>query len=238
MNIRIIINSLILIFIIHIIILNINYSYDIGNKKNIENFSDDNTVSFLMDNATTNNKDDDFKQKMMKYIQQDYETPKENKFESKNIYPVEASNTYLSDNNVPNFESNVADTKKFYNINYDNLDESNLKATSINNLKNYESLGKDNKESNSSSTTVISNYDQPCHIKEHGRESIKLPDTWSYKNELPMNGGNMNGIVGFDTLESQFAIYNINKLNIETVDDNKFKNIPHDDLRKPIIYEN
>jgi len=71
MNIRIIINSLILIFIIHIIILNINYSYDIGNKKNIENFSDDNTVSFLMDNVNTNNKDDDFKQKMMKYIQQD-----------------------------------------------------------------------------------------------------------------------------------------------------------------------
>ena len=55
---------------------------------------------------------------------------------------------------------------------------------------------------------------------------------------MPMNGGNMNGIVGFDTLESQYSIYNPNKLNIQQNDDTKFKNIPHDDLRKPIIYEN
>jgi hypothetical protein len=242
MNIRIIINSLILIFIIHIIILNINYSYDIGNKKSIENFSDDKTVSFLMDNINSNNnKNDDFKEKMMKYIQQDYEVPKENKFETKNVYPVEASNTYLSDNNVPNFESNVADTKKFYTINYDNLDETNLKSTSINNLKNYESLSKDNKEVNNKekdNITISSNYDKPCHIKEHGRESIELPDTWNYKNELPMNGGTMNGIYGFDSLESQFALYNPNKLNLQSSEKNNFDNIPHNDLRKPIIYEN
>ena len=234
MNIRIVINSLILIFIIHIIILNINYSYNIGNKKNIEGFTDtnDSTVNFLMDN----NNDDEFKQKMMKYIQQDYQPPKENTFESKNLYPVEPSNTYLSDNNVPNFESNVADTKKFYSINYDNLNEKDLKATSIDNLKNYENLKKD--DSNKESLTVVSNYDEPCHIKEHGRESIKLPDTWNYKNELPMNGGTMNGIFGFDSLESQFALYNPNKLNLQSSDKEKFNNIPHDDLRKPIIYEN
>jgi hypothetical protein len=240
MNIRIVINSLILIFIIHIIILNINYSYDIGNKKNIEGFTDNNNddsnVSFLMDNNSNNKGDDEFKQKMMKYIQQNYEAPKENKFESKNLYPVEPSNSFLSDNNVPNFESNVADTKKFYKINYDNLNEKDLKSTSIDNLKNYESLKKDNTDK--SSTTVISNYDEPCHIKEHGREPIKLPDTWSYKNELPMNGGTMNGIYGFDSLESQFALYNPNKLNLQSSDKEKFDNIPHNDLRKPIVYEN
>ena len=244
MNIRIVINSLILIFIIHIIILNINHTYDIGNKKNIENFSDDNPVTFLLDNlnaAANNNKgDDDFKQKMMKYIQQDYEPHKENTFESKNLYPVEPSNSFLSNNNVPNFESNVADTKKFYTINYDNLDETNLKSTSIDNLKNYESLNKNNTKeiSNDPSITISSNYDQPCHIKETGRESIKLPDTWTYKNELPMNGGGMNGIYGFDSLESQFAMYNSNKLNLQSSDKDKFDNIPHNDLRKPIIYEN
>jgi hypothetical protein len=230
MNIRIVINSLILIFIIHIVILNINYSYDIGNKKNIERFTDDNNIDFLMENNSNNNSDDDFKQKMMKYIQQDYEKPKENKFESKNLYPVEASNTYLSDNNVPNFESNVADTKKFYTINYDNLDEKNLKSTSINNLKNYENLDKE--------TLLNNNQSEPCHIKEYGRESIKLPDNWNYKNELPMNGGNMNGIFGFDSLESQFAIYNPNKLNLQSSDKEKNDNIPHNDLRKPIVYEN
>ena len=237
MNIRIVINSLILIFIIHIIILNINYSYNIGNKNNIEGFTDSNSndnINFLMDNNSNN--DDEFKQKMMKYIQQDYQPPKENTFENKNLYPVEPSNTYLSENNVPNFESNVADTKKFYTINYDNLDEKNLKSTSIDNLKNYENLKKD--DSNKSSLTVVSNYDEPCHIKEHGRESIKLPDTWNYKNEIPMNGGSMNGIYGFDSLESQFALYNPNKLNLQSSDKEKFDNIPHNDLRKPIIYEN
>ena len=53
-----------------------------------------------------------------------------------------------------------------------------------------------------------------------------------------MNGGKINGIVGFDTLESQFAIYNPNKLNLQTANQNNFNNIPHDDLRKPIVYEN
>ena len=53
-----------------------------------------------------------------------------------------------------------------------------------------------------------------------------------------MNGGIMNGIVGFDSLESQFAIYNPNKLNLQVDNENKFNNIPHDDLRKPIVYEN
>jgi hypothetical protein len=42
MDIKIIINSFILLFILHIIILNINYSKDIGKKKNIENFADSN----------------------------------------------------------------------------------------------------------------------------------------------------------------------------------------------------
>ena len=50
MNIRIIINSLIIIFILHIIILNINQTYTFGKKNNVENFEDknsDNTLSFL-----------------------------------------------------------------------------------------------------------------------------------------------------------------------------------------------
>jgi hypothetical protein len=53
-----------------------------------------------------------------------------------------------------------------------------------------------------------------------------------------MNGGNMNGIIGFDSLESQFAIYNPNKLNLQSANSNNFDNIPHNDLRKPIVYEN
>ena len=223
MDLKIIINSLIIIFILHIIILNINYRLDIGKKKyKVENFEDkkEDSINFLTNNTDSN---EEFKKKLMKYIQQP-EPVIENEFEKKNLFLVAPSNTYLSNNNEPNFESNVADIKKFYKINYDNLDENELKSTSIETLNKV--------------VTVENNVSEPCAVQSYGRDSNVNPDTWNYKNEIPMNGGNMNGIVGFDTLESQFAIYSPNKLNIQTVDDNKFKNIPHDDLRKPIIYEN
>jgi len=32
-------------------------------------------------------------------------------------------------------------------------------------------------------------------------------------------------------------MYNPNKLNLQSVNDKKFDNIPHNDLRKPIVYE-
>jgi hypothetical protein len=240
MDFRIIINCIIIIFILHIILLNINYSIDLGNKNKIESFTDinENSISFLTE--TNNNKDDEFKKKLMKFIKED-EFKKENEFENKNIKEIEASNSYLSNNNVPNFESNVADVSKFYNINYDNLDENKLKSTSIETLSKIKNelnieIPKIN-DLNTINTNSI-NSNKSCDENPFGRNSTENPDTWNYKNELPMNGGAMNGIFGFDSLESQFAIYNPNKLTLETVDDNKFKNIPHDDLRKPIIYEN
>jgi hypothetical protein len=229
MDIRIIINSLIIIFILHIIIININYHTVIGEKKKIqyETFSNSNSESkeesanhslaFLSSDGN-----DEFKKKLLKYMQQEEVIAKSiplNEFENKNLNKVEASNTYLSKENEPNFESNVADISKFYKLNYDNLDEDQLKSTSI------ESLSK-----------VV---DTNCAISNHnGRDSVATPDTWDYKNELPMNGGKINGIVGFDSLESQFAIYNPNKLNLQVNTEDKFNNIPHDDLRKPIVYEN
>lgn len=228
MDIRIIINSIIIIFILHIIILNINYSVVIGkNKSNVESFIDvkENSISFLTD-SNNNNKDDEFKKKLMKYIKED-EINKEVNFENNNLHLVEASNSYLSENNVPNFESNVADVKKFFNINYDNLTENELKSTSIESIKKINDV-----------VTIDTHSKQPCNVVSYGRESTVNPDNWKYKNELPMNGGNMNGVFGFDSLESQFAIYNPNKLNLQTVKEDKFDNIPHDDLRKPIIYEN
>lgn len=215
MDIKIIINSFIIIFILHIIIININYSYSIGKKTKIENFDD--SINFL----TNYEENDDFKKKLLKYIQED-EKEKETPFENKNLLKVEASNSYVSDNNVPNFESNVADISKFYKVSYDNLDEDQLKSTSIEKCRN----------------DVEKETKVPCDIKPYGRESTANPDNWEYKNEIPMNGGAMNGIFGFDSLESQFASYNPNKLNLQNVNENKFQNIPHDDLRKPIIYEN
>ena len=229
MDIRVIINGLIIIFILHIILLNINYTVTIGNKKSYENFesnidinnntengSNDKTMKFLTETYDNNNDNDDFQKKLMKYIEEP-QPVKENKFEQKNVSQVLPSNNFIGTNNVPNFESNVANVSKFYNINYDNLTETKLKEVS---------------------TVETPTVNQQTPIKHEGRESTELPLTWEYKNELPMNGGSMNGVFGFNSLESQFAIYNGNKLNLQCANDNNFNNIPHDDLRKPIIYEN
>lgn len=224
MDIKIIINSFIIIFILHIVILNINSTYTFGKKKYIENFEDTKENKDSMSFLTNNYENDDFKKKLLKYIQED-EPIKETEFEKKNLLKVEASNTYVNDNNVPNFESNVADISKFYKVNYDNLDENDLKETSIDSL---------NKVNN---TKSVSKTEKDCNTTQYVRDSNVLPDNWSYKNEMPMNGGVMNGIVGFDSLESQFAMYNPNKLNLQSVNDKKFDNIPHNDLRKPIVYE-
>ena len=249
MNIRVIINALLIILILHIIILNIDFKVTIGKNINIDknnylenfqekkdgnlrsideikpdNISEINSLDFL------NSDNDDFKKKLTKFIKEDTVQP-ENKFEKKNILSVSAANAYLNDNNVPNFESNVADISKFFKINYDNLNEEQLRSTSIEDLR---------KNHDESKKKVIS-----ASIKENDainpfvRTSKENPDTWSYKNELPMNGGTIvNGILGFDSLESQFAVYNPNKLNLQAADSNNFDNIPHDDLRKPIVYEN
>jgi len=229
MDIKIIINSVLIIFILHIIILNINFHKIIGKKESKEskenfnnnsNNSNENSMNFL----TSNDSNEDFKKKLLKYIQQDNIEfqEKESEFENKNINikNIESSNTYLSDNNEPNFESNVADISKFYKINYDN--ETEIKSTPIMEL---------NKVVKADEIKINENCDT-------SRKSEVVPNNWLYKNELPMNGGEMNGIFGFDSLESQFAIYSPNKLNIESSNNNNFNNIPHDDLRKPIVYEN
>lgn len=214
MDIKIIINSLLIILILHIIILNINYTISIGTKIK-ESFvvkTNEDSINFL---TTNNDANDEFKKKLLKYVQQDVPVV-ETEFENKNLNKIQPSNSFLSNNNEPNFESNVADVSKFYKINFDSLNENELKTTSVELLKKTEE----------------------CKKVDYVREPTVNPDTWGYKNELPMNGGIMNGIVGFDSLESQFAIYNPNKLNLQIETENKFNNIPHDDLRKPIVYEN
>jgi hypothetical protein len=231
MNINIIINSIIIILILHIIILNINYNIVIG-KKVKENFkgtpntaipsipsitditdSTDSSMDFL----TTNKTNDDFSQKMLKYMQTNTEPKKESNMD-KNKIDIVPLNSYLSNNNEPNFESNVADISKFYKLNFDSTSTS------------------DNQQKSTPISNIIPNkqneINEPSSHNE-SRKSIENPINWNYKNELPMNGGEINGIFGFDSLESQFANYNFSDINQQNS-----TNIPHNDLRKPVVYEN
>ena len=253
MNFNIIIHALIIIFILHVIIINLDYSITIGNKtninKNIENMTnqkqfkiieknnDEDSLDFLLGN---NKKNDAFKKKMNDYIN-DIQVKKNDirEFDTKNEFPVIASNSFLDNENTPNFESNVADTPKFYKINnndnsskftnsYDNLNEDDLKQTSLSKLKNNSSniINKSNNietKVNISSNTV--------------RQSQVNPDNWSYKNDFPMNGAPMNGIIGFDGLESQYADFS-SLFKLENNSKQPIETLPHDDLRKPVVYNN
>ena len=227
MDIKYFINICLIILVLHIILLNINFNIKIGNKSNLENFDNNMnnsgaaTIDFLK-----NDSNDDFKKRLLNYIQQDEQQQQQQQQQQmiyKNKSDVIASNSYTDDKNVPNFESNVADIKQFYKVDFDNLGESDL--------KNY------SKEIGVSKDNVINTSNV---ITPYGREAQPLPDNWNYKDELPMNGGLMNGIGGFDNLESQFASFGSagTSLNLQQANDSNFKNIPHDDLRKPIVYNN
>ena len=235
MNFQIIIHAVIIIFILHVILINLDFNVSIG--KNVENYQSNNntnvndrSLNFLLADDDSNN-DDVFKKKMNNYINNlDYlsnEKKTETEFQKLNELPVQASNSNLNDENVPNFESDVMDTFKYYKINnnYDNMTENELKATSINNLDDKKKLFEE-KENKIVDVDVKSNT---------VRESNVNPDNWTYKNEVPMNGGVMGSIVGFDGLESQYANFS-DFFKLGNNDKEKFENVPHDDLRKPIVY--
>ncbi len=213
MNYRILIHALILIFIIHIIIINLDFEINIGNKKesfenkDSEKNKEKKSLDFLLENKDNDN---EFIKKM-KQLSDSSDTT------NNNVKDVIPSNGYLSNDNKPNFESNVEDTSKYYNIqnNYDNLNENQLQSTPLNDLKEK-------------------NIVQTINKVDNSRESIEKPTTWEYNNELAMNGGLMNGIVGFDGLESQYSNFG-SPLLMKGENKTNFENIPNDDLRKPVV---
>ena len=265
MNFNIIIHALIIIFILHVIIINLDYTITIGNKinnpKNIENMTnqkqiknteknnESESLDFLLGNSKKN---DAFQQKMNSYIKDIQLRKNETQnFDTKNEFPVLAANSFLDNENTPNFESNVADTPKFYKINnnddtskfansYDNLNENELKQTSLSSLKNNGINNNNNYNTNNTNNTNIitksTNVGKDINISSNTvRQSEVNPDNWSYKNDLPMNGSPMNGIVGFDGLESQYADFG-SFFKLETNTKQPIETLPHDDLRKPVVY--
>jgi hypothetical protein len=238
MDIRIIINAILLLLILHIILINIDYRIEIGKEKK-EHFSQDLHMG-------KTEQTDDFNQKLLNYIQQ-VEVQEKEKEKSSPLdiqLDIQPSNTYSSDNNHPNFESDVVNLSKFYDKTFDNLNEVELKNNShMNEGKNpqfkkaYEKSVQQNEFQNMGGVQS-DNKALVLNIPHEGRKSEELPLTWNYKDELPMNGGSMSGIYGFDSLESSFADYSLVQGDMQSEKHMNFKNIPYDDLRKPIVYEN
>jgi len=222
MNFRVIIHALILLFILHIIIINIDYEVNIGNKtenfiNHVKDKTEDNSLNFLLESKE---KDNEFIKRMNEISNSLENPPKKSEFQEKNEHTVLPSNNYLNKENSPNFESNVLDTSKLYKIqnNYDNLNENQLQSTSLDDL---------NKKSNNIVTQINK-------IDPQVRQAEEKPNVWEYNNEFAMNGGSMNGIVGFDGLESQYSNFG-SVFDLKKNDKPEYNEIPHDDLRKPVV---
>jgi hypothetical protein len=123
------------------------------------------------------------------------------------------ANEYTTYNNTPNFTSNVEDLRKFYNYTqYAGLEKLPEKDYDPMNgyMKNAQIIDEVSK--------------QPSYFSNGSNGKTLKRDYWQYNDEMAMCGGDMNGIVGYDTLDSGYAIYDENNMKIKKVSEK-------DDLR-------
>jgi hypothetical protein len=130
-----------------------------------------------------------------------------------NTGDIVPANEFTTNLNTPNFTSNVEDLRKFYNYNqYDGLEK--LPEKNFDPMSGY-----------IKSNQIIDEVSkQPSYLSDGSNGKTMTTDFWQYKDEMPMCGGNMSGIVGFDTLDTGFAIYDENNMKIRKISDK-------DDLR-------
>jgi hypothetical protein len=119
---------------------------------------------------------------------------------------VVASNKFIDDKNDSNFQSDVLNINKFYKKN-------------INNSLVYHT-GKEKPEGKEK----INSFEE---ISKYSNQ----PDTWKYKDEFVMNGGELlNGITGYDNLIDQYSTYGKTEGQISLLDECSTKDscIPSD----------
>jgi hypothetical protein len=96
---------------------------------------------------------------------------------------VVASNKFIDDKNDSNFKSDVLNVNRFYKKNI------------------IESLDYPKGKKNPGSEEKVNEFKE---INKYSNQA----DTWSYKDELVMNGGELlNGITGYDNLIDQYSTY-------------------------------
>lgn len=219
MDLKVIINALLILVLLHLLLRNFNlnkifYIFG-GNRINgisenfINNINSDtnNNIDYNINNMNNSDKSLEF---LLNYSGTENAEDKKEHFnncyqeltdyvDKCSVSNVKPGNYYLEDENTANFRSNVLNINKFYKIDhgvpgsYDGLDSSNLSDLF-------------NKQ-----TTLNKIEEQKCFPDRRVRGNTETckPDNWNYKNEFMMNGGNIFGnVVGFDSLNSGFAMYN------------------------------
>jgi hypothetical protein len=230
---HILINALIIIILLHLLISNLTNSNDnssneelLFKRNKIEKYENKNKSLAFLENL--DQVGEDIPNLTFKNIEKMSNLKKEEKQHLPNT--ITPANTFdkMDSLNVPNFESNVLDFNKFYKIN-SNHDE--IKTKSVRN--NY--INKVSTPENSVSVSP-----RPFNSVDTGkiasRPSRGLPDRWEYVNDLPMNGGMFGSIVGLDSTESLYSSFDGSGVSFKKCAEEVVARIPHNDLRKPIVY--
>ncbi len=218
MNIKVFVNIILVIMVLHLILKNINFNkifhFGFNTNENFQTNEYDKTMEYLLDvhppsslfSSQSDNKKNNYNdngnntgcyKELVDYV---------NKCDDKNSNNVKAGNFYVEDDNSANFMSNVLNINKFYDIkqprSYDGLNSEQL--SNMNEKYNPEFLSKVE--------------DQTCFPKRNQDNTISnKPDNWNYKNELPMNGGSVVGnVVGYDSLNTGYTMFDQNQKIVNT----------------------
>jgi len=221
METKILINSLLLIIIFYLLLDCIPHRYVFGDTKNnsymnrSENFDGNSGDEIEVKDNSIN--------ELYDYMDNKFDRLSTDAINSNDVKP---DNYYMNDNNTPNFNSGVVNTARFYDMNMDGVMPDKLQQStyiSPGGNKEMEDVMVDKQSKDSSYIDSVTN-----------KEQVFKPDTWQYKNELPMNGGAFNGLLGFDSQGGNYAIYSKTELELEKCD-NETKCSKVDDLRNGMM---
>ena len=184
---RIIISSLLLILALHFLLQGINYRkhIDLCGKKSISKekvslVDSDSNLNKMFINKKVPEGNENFK---IEHLHDEIDVKQELLNSIQCAEPiVSAANKYIDDKNDANFQSNVLNVNRFY--------KKNLNEASENDFVKDKPEGE-----NINSFSKISQYSNQ-------------PESWNYKNELVMNGGELiQGVTGYDNLTDQYFAY-------------------------------
>ena len=209
MNMKVIINALLIILVIHLLTRNISYKKIFSNGITTETLNtthnmmgNNKSINFLIDKDVDLSENFETKCVEKKEVNKSYQNLVDyvNKCDDHQVKP---GNYYVTDENTSNFTSNVLNVNKFYDKNligdYDGLSQLTPSDYVEPPLTKEQEVGVIDQVGN-----------QTCFPNRNINDNTEIikPDNWKYKDEVPMNGGEfMKDLVGFDNLESAYANY-------------------------------
>jgi len=111
---------------------------------------------------------------------------------------VNPANFYTQDYNTPNFTTDVLDLRKYYD--YD------LPASKSTGGPKEGTSG--DSQGEMFRKTKEDNFPWLEGPDNNEKKNVMESDYWSYKDELPMNGGSFDGIVGYQNMGDSFSFFN------------------------------